>query len=394
MTVTDVPTQYVDEEMLARFDERAPKYDQDNQFFTEDFEELRERGYLLASLPQEYGGAGLDLKAINQIQRRIAYVAPATAVAVNMHHYWVGMCADMHRAGDHSADWVLERAAEGHVFAAGHGEAGNDLPLLLSTTKAERVEGGWAITGHKIFGSLSPVWTYLGFHAQDDSDPEHPQIVHGFLHRDTPGYRIEETWDTMGMRATMSNDTILDRTFVPDEATMLVTPVGFAGAGLFHVALFGWALLGFAGVYASIAQRAYDDTVAKVHKKTSLALTRSMAYHPEVQHEIAEMRIDLEGLWSHLDRTIEDWVSGVDHGGEWPLKFMATKYDVVNRAWAVVDKALDLTGGAGIFRSSRFEQLFRDARLGRIHPGNSMLTHEVVAKISLGIDPDEQPRWG
>ncbi len=65
------------------------------------------------------------------------------------------------------------------------------------------------------------------------------------------------------MRATASNDTILDRTFVPDEATILVCPAGFAGAGMFHVALFAWALLGFAGVYASIAQRAFDDTVAR-----------------------------------------------------------------------------------------------------------------------------------
>jgi alkylation response protein AidB-like acyl-CoA dehydrogenase len=51
-------------------------------------------------------------------------------------------------------------------------------------------------------------------------------------------------------------------------------------------------------------------------------------------------------------------------------------------------------GGFGIFRKGPFEQLFRDARLGRIHPANSMLTHELCAKLTLGIDPDEQPRWG
>jgi alkylation response protein AidB-like acyl-CoA dehydrogenase len=55
---------------------------------------------------------------------------------------------------------------------------------------------------------------------------------------------------------------------------------------------------------------------------------------------------------------------------------------------------MELSGGAGIFRRNRMEQLFRDARLGRIHPGNSALTHELVAKFSLGISPDEQPRWG
>ena len=380
--------------MLHRFDERAPAYDRENRFFDEDFEELRQSGYLSAPLPTELGGAGLDLAAVSQLQRRLAYFAPATAVAVNMHLYWVGMAADLHRMGEPIGDWILDRAAAGEVLAAGHGEAGNDLPVLLSSSQAARVDGGWEITGHKIFGSLSPVWTLLGLHAMDTSDPDHPQIVHAFLPRDAARYRIEETWDTLGMRATASNDTILDRTFIPDSHVSLVCPAGFAGAGPFHVALFAWALLGFGSVYAGVAQRAFDETVNRVHQRTSVALTRSMAYHPGVQHQIAEMRIALEGLTAHLDRTCHDWATGVDHGMEWPLKVVACKYAVVNQAWSVVDAAFDLTGGAGIFKRSRFEQLFRDARLGRIHPGNSLLTHELVGKMSLGINPDEQPRWG
>jgi len=394
MTTTDTRTEVLSEAMLSRFDERAPRYDRDNEFFTEDFEDLRASGFFAASLPADFGGPGMDLMTVNRLLRRIAYVAPATAVAVNMHHYFVGLCADLHRAGDPAGDWVLGRAAEGDIFAAGHGEAGNDIPVLLSSTKAERVEGGWAFTGHKMFGSLSPVWTYLGVHGMDTSDPAAPKVVHAFLRRDTPGSRIEPTWDTLGMRATTSNDTILDRAFVPDEATILVCPAGFAGAGPFHVALFAWALLGFAGVYSAIARRAYDETVRLMHDRTSVALTRSMAYHPEVQHHVAEMRIHLEAMNAHLDRVCEDWTNGVDHGMDWPTKIVACKYDVVNRAWAVVDTALDLTGGSGIFKRTRFEQLFRDARLGRIHPGNTLLTHELVGKLSLGINPDEQPRWG
>jgi alkylation response protein AidB-like acyl-CoA dehydrogenase len=382
------------DELLERFDERAPAYDRDNRFFTEDFEELVDRGYLLASVPTSFGGAGLDLAQINLMQRRIAYVAPATAVAVNMHHYFVGLCADLHRAGDPSGDWVLRHAADGAVFAAGHGEPGNDLPLLLSSSKAERVDGGWEFTGHKIFGSLSPVWTYLGIHGMDTSDPHNPKVIHGFLHRDATGYRIEETWDTMGMRATMSHDTILERAFVPDEAIIRVCPTGFAGADMYHVALFAWALLGFAAVYRSIARRAFDETVIRVHQRQSMALTRSMAYHPEVQHHVAEMRIGLEAIDAHLDRVCDDWANGVDHGMDWPAKIVSCKYDVVTRAWDIVDRAFDLTGGSGIFRRDRFEQLFRDGRLGRIHPGNSLLTHELVGKLSLGLDPDEQPRWG
>ena len=122
---------------------------------------------------------------------------------------------------------MLERAAEGEVFAAGHGEAGNDIPLLLSSSKAEQVDGGWEITGHKIFGSLSPVWTFLGFHAMDTSRPgesaDRPRLP---ATRHAAGYEIVETWDTLGMRATQSHDTILDRAFVADEHVALVCPAG------------------------------------------------------------------------------------------------------------------------------------------------------------------------
>ena len=380
--------------MLDRFDERAPVYDRENRFFTEDFEELRSSGYLNAAVPREFGGLGLSLAEIAPMQRRLAYYAPATAVAVNMHLYWTGTAADLRRNGDDSLAFVLEAAADGHVFAAGHGERGNDIPLLLSTAEAERVEGGWRITGHKIFGSLTPVWTRMGLHAMDTSDPSSPKIVHAFVNRDAPGIRVVETWDTIGMRATSSHDTILDDVFVPDSQVGLVCPAGFAGAGLFHLGVFAWGMLGFGAVYLGIADRAYDMVVAGAHQKRSIALTRSMAHHPGVQSGIAGMRMKIEAAGAHLDRTCDDWSNGVDHGGEWPIKLLATKHNVVNRAWEVVDTAMELSGGSGIFRGNRMEQLFRDARLGRIHPGNDLFSHETIGKLALGINPDSQPRWG
>jgi alkylation response protein AidB-like acyl-CoA dehydrogenase len=392
MSVTDT-TGLLTDGMLARFDERCPRYDRQNSFFAEDFEELRSSGYLACSLPADRGGAGLSLADVARLQQRLAYAAPATALAVNMHLYWVGTAADMGRLGDPSGEWILDEAAKGKIFAAGHGEAGNDLPLLLSTTKAERVDGGWEITGHKTFGSLSPVWDYLGIHAMDASDPENPQIVHGFVNRDAPRYRIEETWDTLGMRATASQDTILDKTFLPDRQVLLVCPAGFAGAGTFHLALFAWALGGFSAVYAGLAHRAYDDVTALVKERTSLALTRSMAYHPGVQHEVAEMRVALESIDAIIQKTTADFTDGrIDD--DTMVRIVATKHFVVNQGWGVVDRCFDLTGGAGIFKRSRFEQLFRDARLGRLHPANSLLAHELIGKLSLGINPDDGPRWG
>jgi alkylation response protein AidB-like acyl-CoA dehydrogenase len=119
-----------------------------------------------------------------------------------------------------------------------------------------------------------------------------------------------------------------------------------------------------------------------------------MAYHPEIQHAVAQMVIELESIGPHLDRIAEDWSKGVDYGPEWPSKIFAAKYHAVEGSWRVVDLGLDIAGGHGIFRSAGYERLLRDARLGRIHPANAFLTHEVVGKTALGISLDEQPRWG
>jgi alkylation response protein AidB-like acyl-CoA dehydrogenase len=381
-------------EILARFESRAATYDRENRFFDQDFEELRTTGYLRLPVPVELGGAGFTLAQMAREQRRLAYYAPATALAVNMHIYWVGLAADLWRRDDKSLEWLLRDAVNGEIFAAGHAESGNDLPVLLSTTKAERVEGGYRFYGRKQFGSLSPVWTRLGMHGMDMTDPAQPKVVHAFMMRESPGYIIKETWDVLGMRATRSDDTILEGAFVADEHVARVVPAGAAGIDAFVLGIFAWALIGFGNVYYGLAKRALDKSVSALKSKRSMAVTRTMAHHPEAQHAIAEMVIELDSIGPHLDRIAEDWSTGVDHGMEWPSKIFAAKYRAVEGSWRVVDLGLDIAGGAGIFRSEGYERMLRDARLGRIHPANSFLTHEVIAKTALGINLDEQPRWG
>lgn len=382
------------DEMLARFDSRAATYDRENRFFDEDFEELRAAKYLVLPLPQEFGGPGLSLAEVCREQRRLAYYAPATALAVNMHLYWIGVAADLWRRGDTSLEWILRDAAAGEIFAAGHAESGNDIPVLLSTSKAERVDGGYRFTGRKHFGSLTPVWTRFGLHAMDASDPSHPKIVHAFMPRDSRDYIIKETWDVLGMRATRSDDTVVENAFIPDRYIARVVPAGGAGIDGFVLSVFGWALMGFANIYYGLARRALDKSIAAAKNKGSVALTRPMAYHPEIQHAIAQMVIELESIGPHIERVAEDWSNGVDYGAEWPSKIFAAKYHAVEGAWRVIDLGLDIAGGSGIFRSAGYERLLRDGRLGRIHPANAFLTHEVVGKTALGISLDEHPRWG
>ncbi len=321
MTTTAAPpvsTPLLSDNMLARFEDRAATYDRENTFCHEDFDELRDAGYLKLAVPEEFGGLGANLTRVAGEQRRLAYHAPATALATNMHFYWTGVMADLHRAGDTTCDFLLQEAAAGAVFAAGHGERGNDLPLLLSSTQAERVDGGYRITGHKSFGSLTPVWTRLGLHAMDASDPDAPKIVHAFMKRDAEGYRIDETWDALGMRATRSDDTILEGVFVPDEDVAYVVPAGAAGTNLFVLGIFAWAETTFSSIYLGLAERAKDIAAEQLQTKSSMAIGQGLyKFHPEFQHAFAEIVMKLDLTEALVQRYADEWSTEVLDAPNW-----------------------------------------------------------------------------
>ena len=163
---------------------------------------------------------------------------------------------------------------------------------------------------------------------------------------------------------------------------------------MFVLGIFAWALLGFANVYYGNAQHALDLTIEAVKNRKSLAISRTMAYHPEIQHAIAEMVVEMEGVGSHIDRIAQEWSDGVDHGHGWAVKLTAAKLHAAEGTWKVVDDCMDLQGGFSIFKAGGFERLWRDPRLVKIRPGNKALTMELVGKLSSGLMPNETPHWG
>jgi alkylation response protein AidB-like acyl-CoA dehydrogenase len=216
--------------------------------------------------------------------------------------------------------------------------------------------------------------------------------VHAFVHRASTGVAVMETWDTLGMRPTQSHDTILDSVFVPDERIGRITPAG-DGNDLFLVAMTMWPLSLMAAVYLGIADRAVEVAIDSARRKQSVAIERgAYAYNPFVQHQVAEMYLELDAASATFERFVDDWVAGVDHGADWVSKVYSMKWRSVEAAKRVVDVALDVTGGAGMFRGSELERLYRDVRCGGFHPANDALTHELVGKSVLGI-LGEQPRW-
>lgn len=362
-------------DLLERIRSRAPGYDRENRFFTEDLDELRDAGYLA---PQSLAEAVRN-------QRLLARFAPATALGINMHHVVVGVARVLHDRGDSSLDWILDDAREGELFAFGISEAGNDEVLFDSRTTAAPGPGGsFAFTGRKIFTSLSPAWTRLGIFGRDDSDPDNPTLVHAYLTRDTEGHRPVGSWDPLGMRATQSFSTELDGALVPADRIARILPVG-PSPDPYVFGIFSNFLLLIGAVYAGIGDRALALGVEAAGRRTSWKNGgRPYSSDPDIRWQLADAAIALDSLAPQLDTLAADVDSLADHGTAWFRLLVGAKTRAVDVARGVVDTAVRVSGGSSYDTGSELSRLYRDCLAGLFHPSDPESAHSTVATNLLG----------
>lgn len=363
--------------LLERIRSRAAGYDRDNAFFTEDLDELRAAGYLS---PRPLLEACRD-------QRRLAAYAPATALGINMHLVWMAVARVLTDRGDSSLDWVLADGAAGELFAFGISEAGNDLVLWDSATTAEPVgpdgADGWAFTGTKVFTSLGPAWTRLGvFGRHDPAGESDGKLVYGFLTRDTPGWRLLDDWDTLGMRATQSMSTVLDGAVVTPAHVARILPTG-PNADPFVFGIFSGFLLLISSVYAGIADRALELGVEAVKRRTSRRTGLPYSDDPDLRWRIADMALALDAVGPSLEQLAGDVDALADHGADWFRFLTGAKHRATETARYVVDQAMRVSGGGG-YRNGELARLQRDVLAGIYHPSDTESVHSTVAASLLG----------
>jgi len=378
----------LDADLLARIHARAPGYDRDNAFFTEDLVELTEAGYLRALVPESFGGPGLTLREVAREQQRLAAAAPATALAVNMHLVWTGVAKAVHDRGLDFLDFLLEEAAAGEVFGFGISEGGNDLVLFGSRTEAApQPDGGYRFTGTKVFTSLGPAWTRLGLFGLDTTSADAPKLVHAFIPRDGGGFRILDDWDTLGMRATQSSTTVLEGAYAPaDRVFRRLDPGPNADPLIFGIFANFEILL--ASVYTGIGQRALELAVEAVNRRTSMKNGGApLAHDPDLRWRIADAALAQDALPPQIDAIARDVDELADHGSQWFRKLVGVKVRATETARDVVDKAIRVSGGSSYSNSAELSRLYRDVLAGMFHPSDDESAHSTVATALLGPLP-------
>ncbi|RZU66081.1 alkylation response protein AidB-like acyl-CoA dehydrogenase [Microterricola gilva] len=382
------PRTVLSEELLARIHARADGYDRRNEFFSEDFEELTAAGYLRALVPERFGGLGLSLREVAREQTRLGSAAPATALAVNMHLVWTGVAKALHERGDDSLDFLLAEAGAGEVFGFGISEAGNDLMLFGSRSRAvPQPDGGYRFSGTKVFTSLSPAWTRLGTMGLDSESADGPKLVYGFVERGD-GVSNKDDWDTLGMRASQSQTTLLDGALArPDRVVRRLDPGPNADPLIF--AIFANFEILLAAVYTGVGKRALELAVESAHRRTSMKNDgRSLAQDPDIRWRIADAAIAQDAIYPQLDAIAGDVDAQADHGAQWFPKLVGIKVRATETARHVVDQALRVSGGGSYFAGNELGRLYRDVLAGIFHPSDAESAHSTVANAWLGpIDP-------
>ncbi len=385
----------------ANFATRADGHDKDNTFPFENYEEMKESGYAHMTLPERLGGEDVNLLELCACQEQLAQGCAGTTIGVNMHIFGVGaMLKDAEAATPErqaQVEMLLTMMSQTKSIMSGSfSETGQAGAYFLPATKATRADGGWKINGMKSYNSNFPAAEMVGalVHLVGHPDGENLIAMVG-MPKATPGVTGlgAESWDVMGVRASGSYDVTFEDAFVPDA---LMPPAADANEALFAgmSAFLAWFNLTVSATYLGVAQAATDWSIKYMKDRQPPTAERPLSHMAGLQYQLAEMVAVNEASRALIRTSAEDWMAAPWSAEETSNKGGICKYITTNNHVRVLNLAMDIAGGPGLYRKFGLERLYRDARAGKAHPPSDMTALESIAKQTLGIPPNFEPRWG
>ncbi|HEU4422161.1 MAG TPA: acyl-CoA dehydrogenase family protein [Pilimelia sp.] len=378
--------------LAPRFAARAAAHDQDGSFPVEDFEDLRAAGLFGLMVPAALGGAGAGFAQYADVAYELARGNGATALVFNMHASVTGALAsvteelalDLGIPAEAlvARDRFLAAAAAGSWYAVAMSERGVGSRLSELSTMYESVVDGYHIKGSKTFVSGAGNSDGYLVAARSAADPS---LVSQFLvPADSPGLRVEPTWDSLGMRATASHDLHLDVT-VPAGSLL----GGVEGLALVVAQLAPhWMVASYAAVYVGVAQAAVDAAVAHVTARGVSGLPAVRARIGRADAAVAAARLAVQ----EAARRVDD-APGSEETNRWVWR---AKLLAGTTAAEVAASMLEAAGTSATRRGHPLERLYRDARCGSLHPATSDVCADWLGVAAVGGDPDRDgsaPRW-
>ena len=370
--IEETVREFVDREIVPR----ARDSDRAGRFDAELARKLGEMGYLGAPVAEEYGGRGLDYVTYGLIAEQVGRGDSAMRTVVSVQTSLV--CGSIERWGseEQKRAW-LPRLCAGEAlgcFALTEPDTGSDAASLR--TRATRADGGWTISGQKMWISFGNVADIALVFAQTDPEKEHRGLACFLVPTSSDGYHAQEIHGKLGLRASDTAEISLDELEVPDDAMLGQVGDGFKVA---MSALDGGRYSVAAGC-VGICEGCVDAAVAYATERKQFDVP--LARFQLVQELIADMVVKRDAGRLLVRR------AGMlkDEGKPNTVETSIAKLYATESAIECANAAIQVHGGSGYVDDYPVERYLRDARVTTLYEGTSQIQKLIIGRGVTGVD--------
>jgi len=361
-------------ELGPAFAERAAAHDTDDAFVAENYASLKQQGLFAAGVPSELGGGDASHAELCGVVRELGRHCGSTALAFSMHTHNVATQVLSWRAGNPAPEALLRRVAAEKLVIATSG--GSDW--LLGSGKLEKVEGGYRISGRKVFSSGVPAATFFTTMGIYDDPQNGPTLCHFGLPLPAEGFKLLDTWRVLGMCGTGSTDVELKDVFIPDAAMGGLKRAPGKWHPFMHLVMLS-ALPIVLAAYLGVAESAREIALALVKKRK-----KDDAHTPYLVGEMDNCLTTAQIVHASMIELTRTTKPSPE-----TTSAMGARRTIMGQALVrTVEKALEVAGGAGFYRSAQLERAFRDMQASRFHPLQEKPQLLLTGRLALGLDID------
>ena len=370
--ISETARRFADEVIAPRIREsdRACRFDADLA------RRLGEIGYLGAPVAEEYGGRGLDHVSYALIVEQVGRADSAARTVISVQTSLV--CGSIERWGtEEQKQRYLPGLCSGEIlgcFGLTEPDSGSDAASMK--TRAERIEGGWRISGQKMWISLGNVADVALLFAQTDPARAHRGLACFLVPTATDGFSTQEIHGKLGLRSSDTASLALDAVEVPDEAVL-----GEIGDG-FKIAMSALDLgrYSVAAGCVGICDGCVEASVAYATEREQFGVP--IARFQLVQAMIAEMIVKRDAARMLVLR------AGLlkDAGQPNTTETSVAKLYATESAVECANTAIQVHGGAGYVDDHPVERYLRDARVTTLYEGTSQIQKLIIGRAATGVD--------
>ncbi len=348
----------------------AARWDREGKFPSEIVPKLASLGLLGLVVPQQFGGAGLDMVSAMLAIEAVSWGDGAVGLTVASHN---SLCTGhiLLFGSEDQKRRYLPRLARGEALGAWcltEPSAGSDAAAIQ--TRAVRRGTVWVLNGSKVFvtqGSVGGVYVVMAVTAARDKRQEISAFI---VDRGAPGLRIGKKEDKLGVRASDTSEVVFEDCEVPGDAL-----IGDVGAGYRQaMRVLERGRIGIGAMAVGLGRAAMDDSIAYAGQRK--AFGKPIAELQAIQFMIADMAMELDAAWLLVLRAAQL----VDLGKSFRREASMAKLFASEAASRATNKAVQIHGGYGFIKDYAVERYYRDVKLCEIGEGTSEIQRLIIAK--------------